>query len=550
MNTRGSGADIGARLAETWRPSGPATLSSREAAPRDQLPPWVTALAVGSALLVAIANVRGIAVGDDGVGYRAIADSLLAGDGLRYFLNDPLTIWPPLWPALMALISWITPLDPLWSAVLLNMATVAVLVVVGYGLLARTVVDRRLVAMGTLVMALGSGTIGFGHLLMTDLAFAVVVMVWMRSLIAYRYTHRMRWLMAAAATVWLGFGLRYVALYLLALGCLWLLFDLGRKFLERFKAAVAYGAVGFVVPVIWMLRNHALDGTFTGERSPSARGVLGNTFDIMVAMGRWLLPGVLETATFAWAALGTVVLLIAMWLGLRILTARKPHDGSDTYLHRMVAWIGSASGLLAVQAFGYLTYMLYVRSTTALNRLDLRLLNPAYFSLLALALVLVANLGRIGGDPGRRWERTGRIVVIVWATANVTLGVFAAGNFAAGNQFFDGNYESTKFQAVRENPALAAVPTGCVTYSNLPNALYPRLEASWSPARAALESNVPLPELDELADSLDDHDACLVWVDERPVFGNLWNREELARKINLEKLSEDGPVTVYRLTGR
>ena len=49
-----------------------------------------------------ISNVSGIATGDDGVGYRAIADSLLRGDGYGYFLEGPVTVWPPIWPSLMA----------------------------------------------------------------------------------------------------------------------------------------------------------------------------------------------------------------------------------------------------------------------------------------------------------------------------------------------------------------------------------------------------------------------------------------------------------------
>jgi hypothetical protein len=128
----------------------------------------IAALAGASALAVLIANLGGIAVGDDGVGYTAIADSLLAGGGLRYFLEDPLTVWPPLWPALMALLSLVTPLDPTGAAVVLNAAVSAGAVVVAWRALRRFVPDERLVLLGTVVVALGSSTIGFGHLLMTD----------------------------------------------------------------------------------------------------------------------------------------------------------------------------------------------------------------------------------------------------------------------------------------------------------------------------------------------------------------------------------------------
>lgn len=513
------------------------------------LPGWVLALGLLSGALVLLANASGIAIGDDGVGYRAIADSILAGDGLGYFLEDPLTVWPPLWPAAMAVVARVTPLDTLGAAVALNAITAVAVVLIGHGLLRRVVHDSRLVVAGTVVMGLGSSTIGFGHLLMTDLAFAVVVLVWLRTMIRFRDTGRMGWLLAASATVWLGFGLRYVAIYLLGLGGLWLLFDLRRGFGARLRDAIGYGAVGAVVPLVWMLRNRSIDGTFTGERMPSARGPVDNAFDILGAMGRWLLPGVADGAKYFWAAVGGVVLLVAAWAGWRVLRAAPRRSDFDTTPLRFVAWLGSASGLLAVQAFGYLAYMLYVRSTTALNQLELRLLNPAYFSLLALALVLVANLHRIPGPSGVRWDRVGRIAVWLWAVANVIAGTYAVVSFAAGDEFFTGNYESERFEQVRSEDALTEIPTGCEVLSNLPNALYPAVESDWSPRRTGLESNQLTDDLPVLTERLetDGAEVCLVWLDEEPTYGHLFTLEELDDELDLVEVAAGGSVTVYRV---
>jgi hypothetical protein len=94
-------------------------------------------LAALSALAVLISNVSGIAIGDDGVGYRATADSLLDGRCLQYFLEHPLTVWPPLWPSLMALVAKVTPLDTVGAAVLLNVVVTMVAVVATHRLLRR-----------------------------------------------------------------------------------------------------------------------------------------------------------------------------------------------------------------------------------------------------------------------------------------------------------------------------------------------------------------------------------------------------------------------------
>jgi hypothetical protein len=377
-------------------------LGATEARPGTDPARWVPWIALASFVAVLIANAQGIAVGDDGVGYRAIADSILAGDGLSFFLEEEVTIWPPLWPALIAFIAKVTPLGTLGAAILLNATTAAVAVPFGYRLLRRVVPDGRLVLAGTLVIGLGSSTIGFGHLLMTDLAFAVIVVAWLLALMNFWDGGGRRWLVAAASLVWVGFMLRYVSVYLIGLGGLWLLLDLRRRLGARMASAITYGLVAIVVPVAWMLRNRSIDGTFTGERMPSARGPVDNAFDILGAMGRWLLPGVADGAKYLWAGVGVLALLVSAWLGWRVLTAGEKRSQFDNPARRLLTWLGQPGGLLAVQAFGYLAYMLYVRSTTALNQLELRLLNPAYFSLVALALLLISQLGRIDGPAGAR----------------------------------------------------------------------------------------------------------------------------------------------------
>ncbi len=394
---------------------------------RPAVPPVTPSLvwfaAALSAVVVLIANSRGIATGDDGVGYRAIADSLLAGEGYGYFLEDPVTVWPPIWPGLMALVAWVTPLDTLGAAIVLNAATAAGVVVVGTRLLRSIIDDGRLVLAGTAVLALGPATVGLGHVLMTDLAFALVTMTWMLTLIRFRRTGSIPALVGAAALVWVGFGLRYVGLVLIPFGGLWLLVDLRRPVTRRLRDGVLYGLIASLAPIAWMLRNRAIDGTFTGERNPSARGLIDNGFDVAATLGRFLLPGVGNDMTYIWAAVGVVVAGAAGVLAWTVL--RVPPDDPDgtplgpgAVLSRLGHRIGSPLGLVVGFAVGYLVYMLYVRTTTALNQLDLRLLFPAYFPLLVGALALIERLDR----PPARFSRLGQLTVRTWVAANVVAG--------------------------------------------------------------------------------------------------------------------------------
>jgi len=503
-------------------------------------------LAALSSLAVLVANASGIATGDDGVGYRAIADSLLAGEGLGYFLEDPVTVWPPLWPALMALVAKVTPLDTLGAAIVLNAAVAFAVVVFGNRLLRQVVTDQRLVWLGTVVLAFGPTTIGFGRLLMTDMAFALLTVVWMLALLRHHRTAAVRDLLGAALLVWVGFGLRYVGLVLIGFGGLWLLLDHRRALARRVRDAALYGVASAVVPALWMLRNHSIDGTFTGERHASARGLVDNGFDIAATIGRFLLPGLGYGLTYLWAAVGVVTVLAGLWLVHRVLADRY---GATTPA-AVVRALGTPVGLLALTGVLYLAYMLYVRTTTALNQLDVRLLYPSYLPLLFLGLALADRMLRPRRDRSPLPARAVLGGTAAWAGLNVVAGLVAMVAFALGHPYFSGNYEADQFDRVRADEALDAVPEGCEVYSNLPNALYPRLEARWSPMRTALESR-EAPDPDDSLDAIEARAAreqsCLVWIDLPPRYGHLWSLDELHDELSLTRLASGADVEVFRL---
>lgn len=272
----------------------------------------VFALAAASFAAVLIANISGISISDDGVGYQAIADSLARGDGYGYFLERPVTVWPPVWPSLLALVSKITPMGTVGAAVLLNALVSAGVVILGNRLLGKVIASERIVLLGTVVLALGPATIGLGHLLVTDMAFALVTMAWMLLMMRFWESGVVRDLVFAALLAWLGFGVRYVGVVLIAFGGLWILLDSRTQFVTRIRNGILYGLISVVAPAAWMLRNYNIDETFTGERHTSARGFVDNGFDLAATIGRFLLPGVKNDATKIWSAVGILVTILAL----------------------------------------------------------------------------------------------------------------------------------------------------------------------------------------------------------------------------------------------
>lgn len=516
--------------------------SSRRAAP---------ILAGLSGLLAIIVNVSGVSIGDDGVGYQAIADSLKKGHGLGYFLEPRLTTWPPGWPTLMAGVSKITRLSTTQAAGVLNAFAAVSVVLMSASLLRRIVSDDRIRLAALAAIAVGADTMLLSHLLMTDLAFIAAALLVFERLARIDDDQPYRWVIAAGIGVWVAFSFRYVGVVLIGTGGLWLLVS-NRPARKRLELAALFGAVSVIFPAVWMVRNHSIDGTLLGVRFSSARGPVQNLADIISTLGNFALPGVLLGSKL-WIAVGLVAGLVVVILAWRAF-GRERRLRSISGLRDA---LGTASGLLLLHVGVYTAYIWYVRSTTALNKIDYRLLNPIYLPMVLLLAALVSRLvvlGRLADatDQDRVWANRARLAFTAWVVLSIFVGVAMVPYFASGPRLFDGNYASAEFASVRANVALKALPRDCYTYSNLPNALYPALGSHWSPARTGMESNETVDDVARLTKALHsstDPKRCLVWIDLPPVYGNLLTLAQLRQRFDLDTVSRDGDVSVYEFSG-
>ena len=65
----------------------------------------LAAAAAGAGALALFATSRGIGLSPDSISYISAGRSLASGGGLRVWHGAPLTDWPPLYPALLALLA-------------------------------------------------------------------------------------------------------------------------------------------------------------------------------------------------------------------------------------------------------------------------------------------------------------------------------------------------------------------------------------------------------------------------------------------------------------
>ena len=273
------------------------------------------AAALGAGLVLARQATWGVGLGPDGINYLAIARNLLAGEGFTDFDGGVSTLWPPLWPLLLAA-SGLGILDPIRVAGPLNAALFGLAVLVLGRYLERRLESRFVARWATLVFALSAPVAEVARQAMSEPAFLLF------SILALIATDRFfetagadgdgdRSLLFRAA-LWsaLAWLTRYLGVALAASVALLLLLRRRRARPLRTRGADAalYAAVAAAPMALWLFRNLRATGSLTGHTSSvsySATGLLadfGRGLADFAAFdhGAWLLPALALSLAFAW----------------------------------------------------------------------------------------------------------------------------------------------------------------------------------------------------------------------------------------------------------
>ena len=276
------------------------------------------AAALGAGLVLARQITWGVGLGPDGINYVAIARNLLAGQGFTDFDGGVSTLWPPLWPLLLAA-SGLGILDPIRVAGPLNAAFFALTVLVLGRYLERRLESRFVARWATLAFALSAPLAEVSRqamsepafLLFTTLALVAADRFFERGVDSGAGGNRGRSLLLRAA-LWsaLAWLTRYLGVALVAsVGLLLLLRRRGTTPPRtRWADAGLYTAIAAAPMALWLFRNLRSTGSPTGHTRAveySWTGLLadwGRGLAEFAAFdhGAWFLPAAALSLAFAW----------------------------------------------------------------------------------------------------------------------------------------------------------------------------------------------------------------------------------------------------------
>lgn len=380
------------------------------------------------------------------MGYVDFARHIARGAGMStsmlapYYLPkipSPISLWPPLYPALIAGVSKLGLAVPVAArAISIVMFGVTAMLV---WLLAAAVFGRTTGAVAAVLFSLWPPATRIGGMALSENLFMAAVLVSL--LIGVRLLRpgppASRWY-AVAAGSGLAMGLaaltRYVGLALIAIGAAALLASIrGRTVRERITGVAVWAVSAAVLPALVLLRNVLVTGALIGAgRPPNERRF---AYHVLFSIKTVALDGLqlLWRITVLPEALGVNVRVLAgavvVLTGVVVYGAiRSPRVRAG--VRRIPgALAGSPEGRFVMTiAAGYWIAMLVAREQMGFMALSTRMMIPLYPLLLIGAVAAIVAVVQALGVPARR-TLTAAVVALCLASV---LGVILPRSLAAG----------------------------------------------------------------------------------------------------------------------
>jgi 4-amino-4-deoxy-L-arabinose transferase-like glycosyltransferase len=205
-----------------------------------------------------------VGVGYDSVIYLNAAKSLLIGNGFTQ-ASVQITHYPPLYPASLALVSWISGRDIIASA------TLSVILLYGLniflaGLLIWRVTNSGLAGLGMgILIAVLPGFASMHFEAMSEPLFFAFLLLALIFLMEYIRSGKVLWAILAGISGGLSAMTRYIGVFVIATIALTILIFYQGSFKRRLAQAIITGLVGSLLLAGWLIRNQLVTGGLTNR---------------------------------------------------------------------------------------------------------------------------------------------------------------------------------------------------------------------------------------------------------------------------------------------
>jgi len=471
--------------------------------------------------------------------YLDVASNLARGKGFVFHTGEPMVLWPPLYSLLLALVGYVTGLDPATFAHVVNAVLFALVICLSANLF-RTAFRQNATY----------GLLGIGAVLFSVPLSLVYATAWSECLFipltliflvfAQRYwnCHGMWSLVVMTLSTALACLTRYVGVALVPVGLVAIVFASGTKLKTRLPRAVAFVTLSLAPLGLWLVRNYETAGTLTGVRGAAASSVAASAVATAGTMVSWYTFGLVsELVVLAWLAVLTVRVLSSGAPTRRLIGSLRA-----VFVDRLPVVLLLAS---------YITVVLVTSGATELDQIDDRLLSPVYIPVTLLLLEVGSLLfgptqrrtaAFVGGVPS--------VLLAVWLCfplASVARTTVRRMRNGAGSFSSDIWRESETVAYARQ---MLSDNDRILVYSNGPDLLWTLsgVNARLGPGKTHYGSTESVSRHDDLIGRWPpEHEAYLVWF-KGIRRAHLFSIEELEAIADVKEVAHFSDGSIYRVS--
>ncbi|WP_157912941.1 ArnT family glycosyltransferase [Candidatus Promineifilum breve] len=483
--------------------------------------------------------IYGIGLSQDSVVYMAAAQNIATGEGIKSLDGTPITMWPPLYPSILAFFVWLLSADVLVVARYLNIVLAVVTVLLTY-LLARQLRISPMPALGAAAISAWAYSIVEPRLMAwSEPLFIVLILLSIISLNRYIthgnvYSLGLFVISAALAAI-----TRYIGVIIIPVGVLVILVFSRSRWHIRLVHALSLLLITSLPLTLFFIRNWLTSQSLMGARHPPTITLIQNIEATARVITGWFMPSSLSDNGFVVLAF---VLLFQLIAAAVVLEYRRGQGTKETVFR------------LYFPTFFfivfYVTFLLYSTTTTNLNEIDNRYLIPIFVPLMMLvfgsaSIVFEAAKSHFSKSVLSVAFAAVLLLLLSWPLRATLLSVQYWRN--TGEGFSAAVWDTNEtLNYLKSNPSLL---TDQVVYSNYPDVIFAHLrhESQFIPYHYYAGSTQVLRDVDQLKGEWPSGEGLIVWFNWGEWQTHLFRPEELLPISQMSKIVTTADGTIWRV---
>lgn len=324
------------------------------------------AAAIGFYVIQVFTSYSGVGISPDSIMYASTATNIQAHWSLLTFNGTPLVFFPVFYPFFLAVIQFITRVDPFTAGSVINSCLFASVILITGWMLAKFITHSRIYKILILIaIILSPALLQIYSFLWSETLFILLVMLFILNYHHYLQKQTTWRLLIIALVAALACITRYAGITLIGTGALMLLLDAKLPKQKKIKHILLFCSLSVSLLVINLLYNRLASGLSTGTREPSITPLSENMYYAGTVLNDW---GALGNFADHYAIAITAIVL----LSLTAILLYKSIKGK----------INSYENIIIAYTIVYGFFIILIATFSRFEQLNSRLLSPMFIPLL------------------------------------------------------------------------------------------------------------------------------------------------------------------------